>query len=885
MAIVAIIVVGSYVAYKNGVFADTTSTTCQYTLNQMIPAGNYNNVYLTDSASANLVLQNPSTTDFKYLKMLHNVGDSYTSATAQTLFAVGHKADGTATISGGMDCIPPTRVGNFYISANLPTAVITTSFVANASTGTTPSNPTTTECMNYPIGSTTYFLFTYNSATQNYIDATGNRIVGINSLPQHTIDNTKCTSTPGNNTDGAGGDGPYCVTHTSTGSATTVATYNKTGTRYTKITGADAAAAQTLDTGQLATPGFSITSGVCSQTTTPSLAGADTVGGTPASSLTLKCIRDTNINDPISSVYRWYYQDNAGTWQQYSSPGTKYDLVNLRVATDETSCPQPKPTQALADSATGQTTTPSLAAAATQIWKCHQYSNASKSTGWIYKNKSGKWIDGDKLEVTPNIVSDSECNTKPTTIPADADTATSAASTDAPTWKCLVRTLLVAQWYYLNQNNKWESQDHSQIINSLTESGVGTGVCTTAQPTGAAPANAQTGPTSIGGNVQNQQVQAPVGPSSGSTATVYPNKISFTASRVSYAETNRVVPMGGVSFTVRTLSSFFAGNVTSSSNLPTTNSNGTTVASQAKCSSLNTAFTSIAGLFNSNYSKSFTTPDSGSTANFTQTSNVPPGNYEVSFRKNGFGNNSQNICFQVGSNDGVSTPIQINALLFAQDGAEPPGFTKNNTLWYDDTVNSQQEYKTSVLGTKYKYMPHYPWYGWQIDNGSYITGAPNSTTPDGLPAPGVSANYGTPANLQQALSTCQNYGISLGDINKSSLPWLGAAIGAFSGLTSNSGLSGTAGRTLGGAAIGYLLGQSSGTSATNISINIGQLNAQCQSLYNQAIPAQCQSCFVGNVYNQNSCPQSCVPNIPFYQSLLQNPNLGTGSGTGMTFNF
>jgi hypothetical protein len=374
------------------------------------------------------------------------------------------------------------------------------------------------------------------------------------------------------------------------------------------------------------------------------------------------------------------------------------------------------------------------------------------------------------------------------------------------------------------------------------------------------------------------------------TTVQYQNKVSFTAYRESTLETSGVVPVGAVKFSIRHYPSAGVANAPTLSSL-STNVGGVNITRSIdgrECAAylgiVQKTLSTITNLF-TRPAQEFVTPDSGGQMIPTQTVNMAPGFYIIQYSKNLFNSGGKAICFQLGANEGLNNDANINALLYAEKGAEPPGISagriQQNTnqsgqqtgtgvqfLQYTDGTEAHRVY---VNGGEYKYLALWPYKGWQ-PAGNYQFGEPNNTqTQSGLTVlqnptwiPGI-------GNVQNYLSQCQNFGITLnlGSMSRETVGGIGGFFALIDGLRDNADALSIAGRTLAGFGGGYLLGSATEGTNTNISINFGQMNQNCQALYNSQIPATCQQCFVNGVYNSANCPSNCVTSNPLIQQMLQ----------------
>ena len=828
MAIVAIIVVGSYLAYKNGVFADT-SARCTYVVTDLTPGANYDSVYLATQADTNAIVANPRTS-LNFAHQFTYQGESFPSG-ANNYSAIIHKVSATGTVTPKVSSAKCTQSGTWEIAANLATGSIDTRFYAALTPSPTPA-ASGTYCIAYQGASSTY-----TRSGDTYTWTAGNsdspRSITQGEINTHrddySISNGACNAGNANN---ANSDGS--TTGNTNNANTTGSTQVADGsTRCIKIEGVSI---QLLKTGGMwkpnprTTDAYAIpeagiddatldswlrdTDKQCASnsnplvTTTGNTNNANSNGSTPSRQFT--CYGVASVIDPTSKIWNWYSQNDAGKWQKVDASGN-FTGPSL---------------DGVPGSPAGG---PSAGACGTPPAGARDNGNGTATAG------------GAATQTVPGCATGYSCY------------AVGGSGTD---------NVGCYKTSEASQNPSYTSVPASR--------------CSHQEAT-------TTNPSAIGTAGVSQTVIAPVSGAQANAPVQYPNRINFTAYRVSYAETGQIVPMGGVTFNIQSLPSASAETMSSISGLQASaGANGITPAGQAKCSWMTNFAASTYGRINNNYYRSFTTPDNGSNALYTQTINVPPGFYRVSYRKNGFNSTptaEQTLCFQVGSSDGVSTPVSINALLYAQPGAEPPGLMNTNGnggVRYDNTINGRDEYKTEILNSKYKYMPDYPWYGWQKEE-NYNDKEPIGTTSAGLPVPGIPANYGTGTNIQQYLSQCQNAGIQLGNVDRGLLPWVGGIVAAADGIRNNESFLEIAGRTGIGIGVGLALGAISSNSNVNVSINFGQYNAQCQALYNSAIPAQCQSCFINGTYNASTCPATCIQQIPYIQTLLQGNSASFGN--------
>lgn len=123
VALVLILGLGAYFAYKNGIFASPSSTNqCTIKLASLNRTPNSFTVYVLDQQNYNKIRQNPSATGISTLARFSKVGDSYTLTGPDPVYFVGHKQNGELIFSTPFVC---NQSQNIAVNADLSGGSIT----------------------------------------------------------------------------------------------------------------------------------------------------------------------------------------------------------------------------------------------------------------------------------------------------------------------------------------------------------------------------------------------------------------------------------------------------------------------------------------------------------------------------------------------------------------------------------------------------------------------------------------------------------------------------------------------------------------------------------------------------------------------------------------
>jgi hypothetical protein len=123
VALVLVLGTGVYFAYKNGIFASTSTTNqCTIKLASLNRTPNSFAVYILDKQNYNKIQQNPSATGVGTLANFSTVGDSYTLTGPDPVYFVGHKQNGELIFSTPFTC---NQNQNVAVNADLSGGSIT----------------------------------------------------------------------------------------------------------------------------------------------------------------------------------------------------------------------------------------------------------------------------------------------------------------------------------------------------------------------------------------------------------------------------------------------------------------------------------------------------------------------------------------------------------------------------------------------------------------------------------------------------------------------------------------------------------------------------------------------------------------------------------------
>jgi len=500
---------------------------------------------------------------------------------------------------------------------------------------------------------------------------------------------------------------------------------------------------------------------------------------------------------------------------------------------------------------TGKVTDGSGSAAATTSKNCREGTQCVKDITSRGAETSAAYCQttSEFSSSAQKIVDDSECPSIETTGTQGNQATTSGAAIgdkecleETPGGQPILCTKATSTTY--DDEGQWTCTDNKRRIDSeIQKLKIGIGSCMTLLGTPGQGSQETTGsvPKAIdqtGIDKNKNEVLVPVvGLGLESKLDEFKNKIVFTAYRRSEIEENGIVPVGGVTFSG--VNQIFKDTKTTYDELKnkSTPIGNVTLANSLKCSGWNSLIGRLANFMRSKNFK-FVTPDQGPTSPSSTLHNVQPALYQVTASKPGF--ESTQVCFQIAENDGVGQAVPINVLLHPSSGAEPPGITgKSTEVTIDETTGGRQQYRATIKNNVYKYLPDFPWYGWQRDmsGDQYKTSEPKdqdgNISVSSQPSNTLSGGSTTNA-LNLALSGCQDIETKASNVSSVASGKAAAVVGAVDSAKSSNSLSKLFGNTTMGAEVGLTLSDLTKKAATNVSIDAGKINVNCKDVLKSA---------------------------------------------------